>query len=73
AHGASFMRSPDSADTYYTCTRYEVAYLPPNLNVIQVGVRTDHPWLMIHIGIMTVEAIQYAQDAKIGLQYPSQF
>ncbi|CAF3896718.1 unnamed protein product [Rotaria sp. Silwood1] len=72
SHGASFMRSSNTAGTYYTCTKYELVYLPPNLHVIEAVVRTDHPSLYIHTGTLTVELTQYTQDARIGLSYPSE-
>ncbi|CAF2516874.1 unnamed protein product [Rotaria sp. Silwood2] len=72
SHGASFMRSSNSAGTYYTCTKYELVYLPPKLYVIEAVVRTDHPSVYIHTGTLTVEITQYTQDARIGLQYPSE-
>lgn len=71
AHGASYLRSSDSPGTYYTCSKYELVYLPPGLHVIEAAVRTEHPSLLVHSGTLTVELTQYETSTNIGLDYPS--
>lgn len=71
AHGASFMRSSDSVGTYYTCSKFELVYLPAGLHTIEAAVRTDHPSILVHTGTLTVELTQYDQDTNIGLKFPS--
>ena len=71
AHGASYLRSSDSTGTYYTCSKYELVYLPPGLHVIEAAVRTEQPSLLVHAGTLTVELTQYETNTNIDLEYPS--
>ena len=67
------MRSSDSSGNYYTCSKYEIVYLPAGLHVIETVARTDHPALLIHAGVLTVELTQYEDGPNIQLRFPTKY
>lgn len=60
---------------YYTtnyidmpCIKFETVYVPAGIHVVSVGARTDK-WFRTYNGELSVETIQFSQDANINLPH----